>query len=100
MGAADVVLKERKRLALAVRETPLSEIHLRNMMTVTSVGGLLFPPVPAFYTRPESIEEQLDQSVGRMLDLFDLGMGDFERWQGMRKEKDGLVGSGIFERGI
>jgi 4-hydroxy-3-polyprenylbenzoate decarboxylase len=76
--AADVMLKERKRLALMVRETPLNLTHLRNMTTVTENGGIICPPVPAFYTRPESIEDLVDQSVGRVLDLIDAGT--FPRW--------------------
>ena len=84
--AADVMLKERRRLVLAVRETPLSEIHLRNMMGVTRVGAIICPTVPAFYTKPNSIEDILDQMIGRMLDLFDIDTGDFERWNGLQKE--------------
>ncbi|KAK4155074.1 flavoprotein [Chaetomidium leptoderma] len=84
--AADVCLKERRRLVLAVRETPLSEIHLRNMMEVTRAGAVIAPPVVGFYTRPESVEDILDQMVGRLLDLFGLDSSNFERWQGMRKD--------------
>ncbi|KAF4460884.1 3-octaprenyl-4-hydroxybenzoate carboxy-lyase [Fusarium albosuccineum] len=83
--AADVCLKERRRLVLSVRETPLSEIHLRNMMEVTRAGAIIAPPVVGFYTRPGSVEDILDQMVGRLLDLFDLDSGNFERWEGMRK---------------
>lgn len=79
---ADVMLKERRRVVLVARETPLSEIHLRNMLGVTRAGAVVFPPVPAFYIRPASVEELVDQSVGRILDLFDLDTGDFERWSG------------------
>ncbi|EMR83065.1 hypothetical protein ACHAPC_010747 [Botrytis cinerea] len=80
--AADVMLKERRRLILAVRETPLSEIHLRNMMTVTRAGAIICPQMPAFYTRPSSIDDLVDQMVGRCLDLFGLDTGDFKRWNG------------------
>ncbi|KAG8163932.1 hypothetical protein KVR01_005850 [Diaporthe batatas] len=83
--AADVCLKERKRLVLSVRETPFSEIHLRNMMEVTRAGAIIAPPVVAFYTRPSSIDDILDQMVGRLLDLFDLDARNFERWDGMPK---------------
>ncbi|POS76295.1 3-octaprenyl-4-hydroxybenzoate carboxy-lyase UbiX [Diaporthe helianthi] len=83
--AADVCLKERKRLVLSVRETPFSEIHLRNMMEVTRAGAIIAPPVVAFYTRPSSIDDILDQMVGRLLDLFDLEARNFERWDGMPK---------------
>lgn len=84
--AADVVLKERRRLVLAVRETPLSVIHLRNMTAVTEAGGIIFPPVPAFYIKPGSIDDLVDHSVGRMLDLFDLDTAGFERWEGWKRE--------------
>lgn len=83
--AADVCLKERKRLVLSVRETPFSEIHLRNMMEVTRAGAIVAPPVVGFYTRPSSINDILDQMVGRLLDLFDLDARNFERWDGMQK---------------
>ncbi|KAL4943114.1 hypothetical protein BDV06DRAFT_234973 [Aspergillus oleicola] len=83
---ADVMLKERRKIVLIARETPLSEIHLRNMLEVTRAGAIIFPPVPAFYIRPASVEELIDQSVGRVLDLFDLDTGDFERWEGWKKE--------------
>ncbi|KAK1641485.1 flavoprotein [Colletotrichum phormii] len=83
--AADVCLKERKRLVLSVRETPFSEIHLRNMMEVTRAGAIVAPPVVGFYTRPSSIDDVLDQLIGRLLDLFDLDARNFERWDGMRK---------------
>lgn len=84
--AADVMLKERRRLVLAVRETPLSEIHLKNMLEVTRAGAIICPAMPAFYTKPDSIEELVDQMVGRMLDLFGLDTGDFQRWNGFQKE--------------
>lgn len=77
--AADDMLKERRRLILAVRETPLSEIHLRNMMTVARAGAIICPQMPAFYTRPSSIDDLVDQMVGRCLDLFGLDTGDFKR---------------------
>lgn len=83
--AADVCLKERKRLVLSVRETPFSEIHLRNMMEVTRAGAIVAPPMVAFYTKPSSINDILDQMVGRLLDLFDLDARNFERWDGMQK---------------
>jgi phenylacrylic acid decarboxylase len=81
--AADVTLKERRKLVVVARETPLTGIHLQNMTTITSNGGIIFPPVPAFYTKPQSVEDIVKQSVGRMLDMFDLDAGDFERWSGM-----------------
>ncbi|KAF2813168.1 3-polyprenyl-4-hydroxybenzoate decarboxylase [Mytilinidion resinicola] len=85
--AADVMLKERRKLVLAVRETPLSDIHLENMLSLTRSGAVIFPPVPAWYTRPRDIGEMEDQSVGRMLDMFQLDTGDFERWEGFKWKK-------------
>ena len=84
--AADVMLKERRRLVLAVRETPLSAVHLQNMTAVTQAGAVIFPPVPAFYIKPSSIEDLVDHSVGRMLDLFDLDTAWLERWEGWKRE--------------
>lgn len=81
--AADVVLKERRRLILVTRETPLHLGHLRNMISVTEMGGIIFPPVPAFYTKPRSIEEMTDHLIGRILDLFGLESGTVRRWQGL-----------------
>ncbi|GIJ91439.1 hypothetical protein Asppvi_010404 [Aspergillus pseudoviridinutans] len=84
---ADVMLKERRRLVLVTRETPLSDIHLRNMLSVTQSGAVIFPPMPAFYIKASSMDEIVDQSVGRMLDLFDLDTADFERWEGWKTER-------------
>ncbi|CAK45835.1 hypothetical protein CBS63078_11304 [Aspergillus niger] len=84
--AADVMLKERRRLVLALRETPLSLIHLQNMISVTQAGAIIFPPVPAFYTKPSSMDDLVDHSVGRMLDLFDLDTAGFERWKGWKRD--------------
>jgi phenylacrylic acid decarboxylase len=83
--SADVMLKERRKLVLVTRETPLSDIHLRNMLTVSQAGGIIFPPMPAFYIRPTSVDDLAEQSVGRMLDMFDLDTEDFERWNGWKK---------------
>jgi flavin prenyltransferase len=82
--AADVVLKERRRLVLMVRETPLNLVHLRNMTTVTEMGGIIFPPVPSFYAKLENLEAMVDQSVGRVLDLYDVGSDLVRRWQGIK----------------
>jgi 4-hydroxy-3-polyprenylbenzoate decarboxylase len=82
--AADVVLKERRRLVLLVRETPLHLGHLRAMMQATEAGAIVMPPVPALYARPTSIEEMVEHSVGRALDLFDMDSGRVRRW-GERK---------------
>ena len=78
--AADVVLKERRRLVLMVRETPLHLGHLRNMVAVTEMGAVVAPPVPAFYAKPESLDEVVTQSVARALDLFDIDLPETHRW--------------------
>ncbi|MCO5072977.1 MAG: UbiX family flavin prenyltransferase [Rhizobiaceae bacterium] len=78
--AADVTLKERRRLVLMVRETPLHSGHLRAMTLVTDAGGIIMPPVPAFYARPQSIEDMVEHSVGRALDLFDIESSVVRRW--------------------
>ena len=78
--AADVVLKERRRLVLMLRETPLHLGHIRNMAAVTEMGGIIAPPVPAMYARPQSIDEMVDQSIGRVLDLFGLHLDSTTRW--------------------
>lgn len=78
--AADVMLKERRRLVLLVRESPLHAVHIKNMLSVTEMGGIIAPPVPAFYTNPKSLEEMVQHTLGRTLDLFDLDSGDCPRW--------------------
>lgn len=83
--AADVVLKERRRLLLMTRETPLNLVHLRNMITVTEMGGIIFPPVPSFYAKPENLDAMVNQTVGRVLDFFDMESGLVRRWQGVRE---------------
>lgn len=82
--AADVTLKERRRLLLAVRETPFNLAHLRNMTAVTEMGGVIFPPLPAFYMRPESMDDMIDHTVVRMLELLDIHIPG-ERWDGMQE---------------
>ena len=84
--AADVVLKERRRLVLMVRETPFNLAHLRNMTAVTEMGGIIFPPLPGFYHRPASIEEMVDHTVGRVLDLFSVEHQLTPRWSGLKPE--------------
>ncbi len=81
--AADVVLKERRRLVLMVRETPLHIGHLRTMVQATENGAIIMPPVPAFYANPKSLEEMVDHSVGRCLDLFEIDVNLTKRWQGI-----------------
>jgi 4-hydroxy-3-polyprenylbenzoate decarboxylase len=78
--AADVVLKERRKLVVVARETPLHAIHLRNMTTLAEMGAVVAPPVPAFYNRPKTIDNIIDHTVGRVLDLFDLDTGKVRRW--------------------
>ena len=82
--AADVVLKERRRLVLMVRETPLHLGHLRTMTALTEMGAVIAPPLPALYARPASIDEMIDQSVGRSLDLFGLDWAGVRRWAGLK----------------
>ena len=79
--AADVVLKERRRLVLMVRETPLHTGHLRSMTQLSEMGAIIAPPVPAFYARPDSIEAMVEHTVGRVLDLFDIDTGTVRRWR-------------------
>ncbi|KAK1921496.1 flavoprotein family [Papiliotrema laurentii] len=79
--AADVCLKENRKLLLAVREMPLNEIHLENMLAMRRAGAVIFPPVPAYYIRPKSLQDLTDQTVGRMLDAFGIHTTGFERWK-------------------
>jgi 4-hydroxy-3-polyprenylbenzoate decarboxylase len=90
--AADVTLKERRRLVLMVRETPFNLAHLRNMTAVTEMGGIIFPPLPAFYQHPASMAEMVDHSVGRVLDLFQLPHQLNKEWLGI---KISLIESGF-----
>ena len=82
--AADVVLKERRRLVLVPRETPLNLAHLRNMVAASEMGAVIFPPVPAFYARPKSLEDAVAHGVARILDLFGIHSPKLARWQGMK----------------
>jgi 4-hydroxy-3-polyprenylbenzoate decarboxylase len=82
--AADVVLKERRRLVLMVRETPFNLAHLRNMTAVTEMGGIVFPPLPSFYNKPGSIDEMVDHTVARVIDLFGIENDLAPRWAGMK----------------
>jgi len=81
--AADVVLKERRRLIVLPREAPLHRGHLQNMLSLTDMGGIIFPPVPAFYHQPQSVEALVDDTVHRVLDLFDLAPPEMRRWDGL-----------------
>ena len=82
--AADVVLKERRRLVVVPRETPLNLAHLRNMVAVTEMGAIVFPPVPAFYAAPKSLDDLVAHTVGRVLDLFGVRLPRLKRWQGLK----------------
>jgi flavin prenyltransferase len=83
--AADVSLKEGRKLMLVVRETPLSDIHLSNMLFLRQAGAIVFPPVPAFYNKPLSLEDMIDQSAGRILDCMGIHTDGFRRWNGFEK---------------
>lgn len=82
--AADVILKERRRLVLLPREAPLNLAHLRNMVAVTEMGGVIFPPVPAFYSHARTVDDIVNHTVGRVLDLFGVEHTEIQRWQGMK----------------
>ncbi|MGN8107531.1 UbiX family flavin prenyltransferase [Paraburkholderia sp. 22098] len=85
--AADVMLKERRRLVMVARETPLNLAHLRNMTHATEMGAIVMPPVPAFYAHPKTIEDVIDHTVGRILDLFGIEHGEIaQRWSGLADE--------------
>lgn len=88
--AADVTLKERRRLLLMPRETPLNLAHIRNMASATEMGAIVFPPMPAFYGRSKSLAELIDESVGRVLGLFGIeDIGLFEPWEGIKPRNSG-----------
>ena len=85
--AADVMLKERRRLVLMVRETPFNLAHLRNMTAVTEMGGIIFPPLPALYQRPRTVAEMVDHTVGRVLDLLSIEQSLAPQWQGLKADR-------------
>ncbi|WOO45116.1 non-oxidative hydroxyarylic acid decarboxylases subunit B [Bacillus subtilis] len=87
--AADVKLKERKKLVLLTRETPLNQIHLENMLALTKMGTIILPPMPAFYNQPSSLEEMVDHIVFRTLDQFGIRLPEAKRWNGIEKQKGG-----------
>ncbi len=84
--AADVILKERRRLVVVARETPLNLVHLRNMATLTEMGGIVFPPVPAFYAELTSIDDMVDQTVARIIDLVGIDAPALRRWHGINAD--------------
>jgi 4-hydroxy-3-polyprenylbenzoate decarboxylase len=86
--SADVALKERRRVVLLLRETPLHIGHIRTMAAVTEAGAIVYPPVPAFYARPESLEQMVDHTLGRVLDLFDIETTAVSRWGGLNSIKN------------
>ncbi len=85
--AADVTLKERRRLALLVREAPLTLAHIRNMAACAEMGAVIVPPVPAFYNHPKTIDEIVNHTVGRVLDLFSIETDLVRRWEGMAERQ-------------
>lgn len=85
--AADVTLKERRRLVLMVRETPLHTGHLRSMTALSEMGAVIAPPVPAFYANPANLDEMVDHTIGRVLDLFDLDHDGVKRWTGPKRPR-------------
>jgi 4-hydroxy-3-polyprenylbenzoate decarboxylase len=87
--AADVCLKERRQLLVVPRETPLNEVHLDNMLALARMGVVIFPPMPAFYNNPSSLDDAIDHLVGRMLDQFGLAAPLVKRWAGMREMRPG-----------
>jgi 4-hydroxy-3-polyprenylbenzoate decarboxylase len=85
--SADVCLKEKRKLVLMVRETPLHSIHLRNMLALSDMGAIIAPPVPAFYSNPKNLDEMVHHTMGRILDMFDLDVKGLKRWQGINKKR-------------
>ncbi|NMC30879.1 MAG: UbiX family flavin prenyltransferase [Veillonellaceae bacterium] len=81
LRAADVALKEKRRLVVVARETPLNAIHLRNMLTLAEMGAMILPPMLSFYNRPDSVQDQVDHIVGKILNSFDLEWSGFRRWK-------------------
>ena len=86
--AADVILKERKKLLLMTRETPLNDIHLENMLTLSRMGTIIFPPMPAFYNHPQNIEDTVNHIVYRVIDQFGIHVPNAKRWDGMMNENN------------
>jgi flavin prenyltransferase len=93
--AADVALKERRHVVLMLRETPLHLGHIRSMAAATEAGAIIYPPVPAFYAQPKSIEGMIDHTLGRVLDLFGIDLGLVRRWTGERRREKALLSRAI-----
>jgi 4-hydroxy-3-polyprenylbenzoate decarboxylase len=89
--AADVALKERRRVVLMLRETPLHLGHIRSMAAATEAGAIVYPPVPAFYTQPKTLEEMVDHTLGRVLDLFGIDLGLVRRWTGEKRRPKSAI---------
>jgi len=97
--AADVILKERRKLVLVVRETPLHALHLHNMARLADAGAIIAPPVLGFYNRPQTIDDMVDQTVGRALDQFDIDVGLVKRWREEPTPKKGVKKPRVIRRG-
>lgn len=88
--AADVIIKERRRLILLTREAPLNLAHLRNMVSVTEMGGIIYPPAPGFYQRPQSLAEMVDHTISRIIDLLEIPQSQAMRWNGLPNSQSGM----------
>ena len=86
--AADVALKEKRKLLICLRETPLHSIHLDNMKKLSDAGAIIFPPVPAFYFKPQSLDEMVEHTVGRILNMFDIHSNFTKQWQGLNNNNN------------
>jgi polyprenyl P-hydroxybenzoate/phenylacrylic acid decarboxylase-like protein len=100
LRAADVILKERRKLVLVARESPLSSIHLRNMTTVANAGAIILPSVLSFYNHPQTIEDMTRHIVGKVLDIFDLGIVGFKPWSGEGEDGRSLQNDSAMERTV
>lgn len=92
--AGDVTLKERQKLVLLIRETPLHIGHIRSMERLSEMGAIIMPPIPAFYHRPQTLQDIIDQTIGKVLDIFGVEHNLFQRWSGLSGEESALMGYG------